>query len=442
MPDFGRWTSNGGDPSLNEINRTDRFLDSLANQQPVYSTDPSEAELAHLLAGWRDEVRTPPLMSPVTPRDAMVALTRAVESRKRSRTSMAVVGSVAAAVLCLGGFGAVVAGAGPGDALYGLHTMLFGQSEQTRADKVTLASQQLAEVQQLIDQGQWQAAQDKLQAVTTTVATVNDEQQKHQLVTQWQDLTVKVDAKDPNATLPPGVPPPSMPEPAVVAPGSTTSTTPTTASSSSPDTSGSSTSPSPSDTGTSAPSSSVATSATSPSSAPSPSSTTSPSQTTPSGATGSPTSSPAAPEPSGSTPPPTTQSPTTTPPPTSTTTTHAETTTTTTTQAPTAAGPAAGAPAAGGGAPTSSGAAPGVVGDAPGAGAGAPPAGSGGGAPVGGSAQVVAPPPAVTPEAPRQQHSADSPVTQNPVTQNQPSIAIPVTTTPFEMAPPRRQRGG
>jgi len=67
--------------------------------------------------------------------------------------------------------------------------------------------QQLAEVQQLINEGQWQQAQDKLQTVTTTVATVNDVEQKQQLVTQWQDLTVKVDAKDPNATLPPGVPP-------------------------------------------------------------------------------------------------------------------------------------------------------------------------------------------------------------------------------------------
>src|ERR1700751_651287 len=114
MPDFGRW-NNGGDPSLNEINRTDRFLDALANQQPVYSTDPSEAELAQLLAGWRDEIRTPPLMRPVTPRAAAAALTRAVQSRKGSRTSIAMVGSLAAAVLCLGGFGAVVAGAGPGD---------------------------------------------------------------------------------------------------------------------------------------------------------------------------------------------------------------------------------------------------------------------------------------------------------------------------------------
>ena len=36
MPDFGRWTGNGGDPSLNEINRDERFLEALATNQPVY----------------------------------------------------------------------------------------------------------------------------------------------------------------------------------------------------------------------------------------------------------------------------------------------------------------------------------------------------------------------------------------------------------------------
>jgi len=49
--------------------------------------------------------------------------------------------------------------------------MLFGEQEKTRTDQVALASQQLAEVQQLIDEGQWDAAQDKLQTLTTTVAT-------------------------------------------------------------------------------------------------------------------------------------------------------------------------------------------------------------------------------------------------------------------------------
>ena len=152
MPDFGRWTSNGGDPSLNEINRTDRFLDALASEQPVYSTDPGEAELAYLLAGWRDEHRVPPAKALVTQRDAVAALDRG--TRQRTRFSMAVLGSVAAAVLCLGGFGAVVAGAGPGDALYGLRTMLFGEQQVTRDDQVVLAAQtELAEVQQLIERG-------------------------------------------------------------------------------------------------------------------------------------------------------------------------------------------------------------------------------------------------------------------------------------------------
>ena len=46
MPDFSRWGANGGDPSLNAIGRTDRYLDALASEQPVYATDPADAELA------------------------------------------------------------------------------------------------------------------------------------------------------------------------------------------------------------------------------------------------------------------------------------------------------------------------------------------------------------------------------------------------------------
>ena len=395
MPDFGRWNPSGGDPSLNEINRTDRFLDALAGQQPVYSTDPSEAELAQLFAGWRDEIRTPPLMRPVTPRDAAAALTRAVDARKRTRMSLTLVGSVAAAVLCIGGFGAVVASSGPGDALYGLHTALFG--EQTRTDQVTLASQQLAEVQQLIDEGQWQAAQDKLQAVTTTVATVNDVEQKQELVTQWQELTVKVDAKDAAATLPPGAPPPPMPEPVVVAPDSNTATstsseTGSATSSSSPTTDSSS----PSETSSSSSSTTTTSSSTSSSPAPEP--------PPPSGTPTTTTTSP---------------SPTTT---TTTTTTHAVTTTTTTS--------------------------PTVIAGPP-AGGGAPAAGGDTGSPVGGGAQVVAPPTTVPSEAPRQRapesQVTQSPAIQSPVTQSpetQAPATNPVTTTTWEMPPPKKHGDG
>ena len=214
MPDFGRWTSNGGDPSLNEINRTDEFLDALATQQPVYATDHDEADLANLLAGWRDDVRETPMSELVTTDEAARILDRGSVGGRR-RFSLAVVGSAAAAVLCLGGFGAIVAGAGPGDALYGLRTMLFGE-HATRDDAVILAAQtEMAQVQQLIDQGDWQAAQDKLETITTTVATVNDSQRKEELVTQWQELTVKVDAQDAAATVAPGEPLPTFPEPVV-----------------------------------------------------------------------------------------------------------------------------------------------------------------------------------------------------------------------------------
>ncbi|KWX25935.1 hypothetical protein AFM11_01230 [Mycolicibacterium wolinskyi] len=210
MPDFGRWTSNGGDPSLNEINRTDRFIEALSLERPVYSTDPEEAELAYLLAGWRDEARQKPMTGIVAPRDAVAALNRAT-SRNRTRAPLALIGSVAAAMLCLGGFGAAVYGAGPGDALYGMRSALFG--EQVRRDvQVELASSELQQVQQLIDQGQWQEAQQKLQTLTTTVATVGDAEQKQELVTQWQELSVKVENRDPNATVPPDAPPPVLPE--------------------------------------------------------------------------------------------------------------------------------------------------------------------------------------------------------------------------------------
>lgn len=204
MPDFGRWTSNGGDPSLNEINRADKFFESLATKQSVYSTDREEAELAFLLSGWRDDVRDAVITAPVTTRDAVEALQGGMARNRGPRRSFAVIGSVAAAMLCIGGFGTAVYGAGPGDTLYGMRTALFGQSQVTRDDQVELASAQLAQVQQLIDDGQWQEAQDKLVAVSTTVQDVGQVEQKQQLVEQWNALTYKVVEQDPAATLPQG----------------------------------------------------------------------------------------------------------------------------------------------------------------------------------------------------------------------------------------------
>ncbi|KMO77230.1 hypothetical protein BST22_15315 [Mycolicibacterium chubuense] len=276
MPDFGRWNANGGDPSLNEINRTDQFLDALASQQPVYSTDRGDAELAYLLAGWRDDVRETPMGSVLTTEEAAAALDRASSPGRRRRLSLAVVGSAAAAVLCLGGFGAVIAGSGPGDALYGLRTVLFGEQTQARDDAVALAAQtEMQQVQKLIEQGDWQGAQAKLEAVTTTVAGVGNDERKAELVSQWQELTVKVEAQDPAATVSPGAPLPTFPS-ISVDPNTLSLTVPTETTSTSSSTDPSATSPS-SETSTSgspAPSSETSTSVGASSPTPTPSSTT------------------------------------------------------------------------------------------------------------------------------------------------------------------------
>jgi hypothetical protein len=227
MPDFGR-NSRNDDASLDAVLQSERFIDALAAGQLVAPQDRADAELADLLGGWRDEMRWPPATGLITERDAVTALRAGLaekQSSGRSRRGLSIVGAAAAGVLALGGFGAVVAGAGPGDALYGLRTMLFGAPTQVRDDQVALASakEQLAQVQQLVAQGDWQQAQDKLVEVSSKVNGLGDEPQKQQLLEQWNQLSAKVVQKDPEATVPPGITytvPASAPElvPAVITP--------------------------------------------------------------------------------------------------------------------------------------------------------------------------------------------------------------------------------
>lgn len=281
MPDSGQWSPGGGDPSLNEIRRVDRFFDALAADQHAYSTDSTEAELAFLLADWRDSIREPAVTTPVTARDAVAALQNGLH-RKESRTSLTIVGSVAAALLCLGGFGTAIYAAGPDSSLYGLHTAMFGSDKASRDDQVMLAAQtEMQQVQQLIDNGQWQQAQEKLQALSPTVQSVDAPEHKQQLIQQWNALTYKVVEQDPAATLPPpGEPMPVLPSsPLTLLPVPVVETTSSSTSSSSTSTTTSS-STSATSTDASATSTSASTSPSEPTSTSASSSATSPTETT------------------------------------------------------------------------------------------------------------------------------------------------------------------
>jgi hypothetical protein len=231
MPDY--------DSGFDAVRRSDRIVDALSTGRRVPSSDPGDLAVASLLAHWRDDVRRQPVPQLVSPRQAAAAIRRDRPPR-RARFTTTVSGAVAAALLCLGGFGALVYDAHPGDALYGVRTTLFGESPEVRDARVELAAQtQLTEVQQLIAQGQWQQAQDKLSAASTTVADVNDAQSKQALTAEMQRLSVQVQQRNPDATVPantpaespspgspspgsasPGVPPPGSPPPGLPSPES------------------------------------------------------------------------------------------------------------------------------------------------------------------------------------------------------------------------------
>lgn len=322
MPDF--------EPSLDEIRRTDSFIDALATGRPAAPQDPADAALAALLGGWRDEMRWPPETGLISEPQAIAALNAGLAEKPRglrrdkstrpdsagspgrSRRGLSVVGAVAAAALCIGGFGAVVSGAGPGDSLYGLRTMLFGAPKQVRDDQVALAARtELSQVQELISQGDWEQAQQKLVAVSTQVAAVGDEEQKQQLLDQFNDLSAKVVERDPQATAPPGIVytvEPSatelVPAPApVTSSTSSPSSSPTAADSSTPATSSEPVSTSPASTSpvsTSPASTSPAASSAAPSTAAATTPTTTPTSAAPT-ASSTASSTSAAPKPSTST---------------------------------------------------------------------------------------------------------------------------------------------
>jgi hypothetical protein len=231
MPNFGYALGDQPalDPPLDGVARTDLLLDALAARTDVGLDDPNEDALAALLGDWRDDLRWPPASALVSQDEAEEALLAGIAERGRARRGLAAIGSVAAALLVLSGFGAVVAEARPGDALYGLHAMFFDEP-QVNEDQVMLSARaDLVRVQQMIDQGEWDQAQNQLAAVTSMVQSMNDGETRQNLMNQVNLLNAKVQTRNPNATLP-------QTKPTTARVVSTTPVVPTTPSVSSPPT--------------------------------------------------------------------------------------------------------------------------------------------------------------------------------------------------------------
>jgi len=195
-------------PDPGAVARTERFIDALAKREPIDFSDVAdqrdsgERALAALLEEWRDESRAPAPRGLCPEREAVGALNRGLAARRRTRRSMALVGALAATVLGIGGFVAVMGQAGPGDTLYGVHTKVFGEPASVHDERIASSAQSdLDSVEQMISLGQWDQAQDKLAAVSDRVQTVKDSDRKQDLVERVNQLNAKVANRDPNATV-------------------------------------------------------------------------------------------------------------------------------------------------------------------------------------------------------------------------------------------------
>ena len=198
-------------PALDEFARTDLLLDALGQREQIDIDEPSEDALAALLADWRDDLRWPPASALVSPEEAVAALRAGLQEQRRGRRGLATIGSVAATLLVLSGFGAMVVEARPGGTLYGLHAMFFDEPQGNQNQIMLSAKADLAKVQELIDQGQWSQAQNQLNEVSSSLQSIDAGTGRNDLMDEVNLLHTKVQSRNPNATLPAPVASPSAP---------------------------------------------------------------------------------------------------------------------------------------------------------------------------------------------------------------------------------------
>ena len=190
-----------------EVARSARFIDALANGDPVDVADlvgdAGGRELAGLLEDWRDELRSRSTAELCGEQDAAAVLNRALAGRRRAKARMTLVTAAAAVVLGVAAFGAVLGQVKPGDTFYGVRATLFGEPDWVQDDKIAVSAEaDLDQVEQMIAQGQWDRAHEKLAAVGAHVQTVKDVGRKQGLIEKVNRLNAKVVSRNAHPPAP------------------------------------------------------------------------------------------------------------------------------------------------------------------------------------------------------------------------------------------------
>ncbi|MBF6133718.1 hypothetical protein IU501_11990 [Nocardia otitidiscaviarum] len=193
-----------GPVDIAAVRRDDELIEAIAGDGAVQTSSADEYQLAALLANWRAEIVNEPM--PAGPDlDAIVAaVNQEVGARgarigasgsRRLRLVRPIAGAAAAVSLIMGGLTAFSYGAEPGDALWPFKEVVF--SEQAQTTVVNRAGNDMAQAQQLIDEGKPEAAKVLLERAEGNVSQVDDSGKKDDLRQQWERLVAQLQERAP-----------------------------------------------------------------------------------------------------------------------------------------------------------------------------------------------------------------------------------------------------
>ncbi|GAB19716.1 hypothetical protein GOEFS_094_00150 [Gordonia effusa NBRC 100432] len=188
--DSSGWQHHGTETPLDmhAVRADDEFLEALARDMPVSTSDDAEYQLAGLLAGWRHDLLSEP--APEFP--SIDEVERAIIASQPRPARKAAVrhlrlasGAAAVVVVAAAGLTVLSQGAAPGDPLWGVKKVVFAeQASQTQA--ATNAQQNLERAEEALSRGETQQAQSLVNQAAQDLKPVRDEKTRKQM-DDWID---------------------------------------------------------------------------------------------------------------------------------------------------------------------------------------------------------------------------------------------------------------
>jgi hypothetical protein len=232
--DFPRSGYSNGNPhelpvDLAAVQADDALLDLIG--RPGYRPSDAQDELTRVLAGWREEIDAEPFRELVDTDTALAAIHAA---RRRVRRRNPVFGSIAAAaavlVIALSAVGLVAKSAQPGDHLWGVTQVLYGNYARS-VETAAAVRTELNEARTALKQGDPERARASLQRVQNQLPAISESEGRTDLTARHRQLEQMLNGSPADgSTAPPAVP--GVPSAGVASskPGTSTPSAPTSAS--------------------------------------------------------------------------------------------------------------------------------------------------------------------------------------------------------------------